>query len=70
MAPKCLEGLRIGSQRLPNLRHTAVAPRGAANSPLVVGELLYCLRHILDKLDCRSRAEAVRRAGDLGLLTE
>jgi len=28
------------------------------------------VRHILDKLDCRSRAEATHRAGELGLLTE
>jgi DNA-binding NarL/FixJ family response regulator len=28
------------------------------------------VRHILDKLDCRSRVEATRCAGELGLLTE
>jgi DNA-binding CsgD family transcriptional regulator len=28
------------------------------------------VRHILDKLDCRSRAEATHRAGELGLLAE
>jgi DNA-binding NarL/FixJ family response regulator len=26
------------------------------------------VRHILAKLDCRSRAEATRRAGELGLM--
>ena len=28
------------------------------------------VRHILDKLDCRSRAEATHCAGELGLLVE